>query len=101
MADHFGNEILFIVVSVTLIVLLLSNTLGSFSETQLEVLELTETTTFDESWTATGENYRSLDNENLVPHEFFLLFVLPLIILVAYIILKTAGGLLPNWLSGG
>ena len=99
MADHFGNEILFLIVAITFITLLLTNVTVSFSETQFDIPELTEDTTFDNSWESTGENYRSL--ENMIPVEFFLLFVLPFIILVGYIVLKTASGVLPNWLSGG
>lgn len=99
MADHFGNEILFLIITITFITLLLANVTVSFSETQLEAQELTEETTFDTSWEKTGENFRNL--ENMMPLEFFLLFILPLIILVGYIVLKTAAGVLPNWLSGG
>lgn len=99
MADHFGNEILFLIITITFITLLLTNVTVSFSETQLEAQELSEGTTFDSSWESAGSNFRSL--ENMMPAEFFLLFVLPLIVLVGYIVLKTAGGLLPNWISGG
>jgi len=98
-ADHFGKEILFLVVSITFIVLLLTNVTTSFSETRLETSELTEETTFDTAWENTGDNYMQL--ENIMPMEFFTMFILPLIILVGYIVLKTASGILPNWLSGG
>lgn len=99
MADHFGKEIFGIIVIITFITLLLADFTISFSETQLEAQELTEDTTFDQSWENTGTNYRSL--ENMMPLEFFTLFILPIIVLVGYIVLKTASGLLPNWLSGG
>lgn len=99
MADHFGAEILFLVVSITFITILITSTTISFSETQLEAQELTEQTTFENTWESAGENFRSL--EHLMPTEFFLLFILPLIVLVGYIVLKTASGVLPNWLSGG
>lgn len=99
MADHFGREIFMIVVVISFITLLLANVTMSFSETQLEAQQLTEETTFDSSWENTGSNYRSL--ENMMPLEFFTLFILPIIILVGYIVLKTASGVLPNWLSGG
>lgn len=99
MADHFGNEILFLVISITFIVLLLTDVTISFSEIQFEAPELTEETTLTTSWENTGANYYALNN--IMPTEFFLLFVLPLIILVGYIVLKTASGLMPNWISGG
>jgi len=99
MADHFGKEILFLSISITFIVLLLTNVTISFSETQIQIDGLSEDTTFDTAWENTGENFLSL--ENMMPTEFFLLFIFPLIILVGYIVLKTASGILPNWLSGG
>lgn len=99
MADNFGKEIFVIIVTITFITLLLADFTISFSETQLEAQELSEGTTFDSSWESTGENYRSL--QNMLPIEFFTLFILPIIVLVGYIVLKTASGLLPNWLSGG
>lgn len=99
MADHFGPEILFLIVSITFITLLLTNVTMSFSDTQLEAQELNDESTFDTSWESAGSNFRSL--ENFMPLEFFLLFILPLIVLVGYIVLKTASGILPNWLSGG
>jgi len=99
MADHFAKEIFFIITMIFFIMFLITDFTISFEETELEIIELTDDTTFDESWTATGENYRAL--RNIVPIEFFTLIILPIIILVGYIILKTASGLLPNWLSGG
>lgn len=99
MADHFGKEILMIIVVITFITLMLTNVTMSFSETQLEAQELSEDTTFESAWESTGDNYRSLNN--MMPTEFFALIILPIIILVGYIVLKTASGILPNWLSGG
>ncbi len=99
MADHFGAEILFLVITITFITLLLTNVTMSFSETTLEAQELNEQTTFDTSWESAGNNFRAL--ENVMPLEFFALFILPLIVLVGYIVLKTASGVLPNWISGG
>jgi hypothetical protein len=99
MTDHFGKEILFLVVSISFIVLLLTDVTVSFSETRFDMNELNEETTFDSSWESTGDNFKNL--ETLMPLEFFTLFILPLIILVGYIVLKTASGILPNWLSGG
>ena len=103
MADHFGNEILFLVVTITFIVLLLANVTTSFSETRLDVVELntdkSELLTYDTSWQNTGNNFWAL--QSLIPIEFFLLFILPFIVLIAYIGLKTVSGLAPNWISGG
>lgn len=99
MADHFGNEILFLVITITFITLLLASTTISFSETRIAAEEMTKDTTFDTSWENTGNNFWALGD--YMPLEFFLLFIMPLIVLVGYIVLKTASGLLPNWLSGG
>lgn len=85
--------------AITFITILLTDVTISFSETQLEAQELTEGTTFDSSWENTGSNYRSL--QNMMPIEYFSLIILPIIILVGYIVLKTSAGVLPNWLSGG
>ena len=99
MADHFGKEILFLVVTITFITLLLTNVTLDFNATRIDAAEITPETEFDTAWESTGDNFWLL--EDFMPLEFFLLFIVPLIVLVGYIVLKTASGLLPNWLSGG
>lgn len=99
MADHFGTEIFTIAVMGIFIVTLLAMFGGSIYESNMEVTEISQESDFDQSWLNMGNNFYRL--QDFIPNEFFVILIVPIILLGLYITFKTVSGALPNWLSGG
>lgn len=100
MADHFAKEIFLLITAMSFLFVVLPTFSIDMIDKGFEPYEFEkDSTTFDNGWENTGNNYLSL--ENILPVEIFTTFIFPIIILVGYIVLKTASGILPNWLSGG
>jgi len=99
MADHFGGEIFTIAVAGFFIVSLLMLFGISLSESAMEIETITQESDFDQSWLNLGNNWYRL--QDIIPAEFFIIIIVPIILLGLYIAIKTVSGVLPNWISGG
>ena len=99
MADHFAKEIMILVVAIAFIGLFLLNFSAGLIEKEVELNELRKTDDFDSAWLEAGDSYAQL--EDVLPADFYLVIIIPLIIIGTYIAIKTVSGVLPNWISGG
>lgn len=99
MSDHFAPQLVLLIGAIAFIGIFVGSFNASMGEAQMEKVELSETTEFEETWLTTGDNWGAL--EDSIPSELFIPIILTIIILGAYIAFKTVSGALPNWLSGG
>ena len=99
MADHFGSEIVFILGFVTFIAVMFGMFSADYQEAGFNAYQPTVTSDANEAWLSMGSDLQTL--EQTIPLEIFVLIIVPIIVLGLYITLKTASGILPNWISGG
>lgn len=99
MSDHFAPQIVLLVGAMAFILVFMGSFGVSMTDSELEKIELSGTTEFEDTWLDTGGNWESLENN--MPSELYLTVIVTVIILGLYIAFKTISGALPNWLSGG
>lgn len=100
MADNsYVTPLFFLIAAIAFISVILLSAQTSYNDYGGDRLILADDTTLGESWETTGENWGAL--EGAIPNEGFLIIILPIILIAAFVAVRIVLSSLPNWLSGG